>query len=550
MEISNLNLLQITAKKVYHEPEKETEDALVNDTVAAVNTCNNSLTGDELTISGQTVGLFRDISDVKLNAMYCAGDVVTMRDAGNVTEGEGVAGAEGATGTGGATGTDETAGAGGILAGATKGDSDVIKATLYNYFHPKINFINTGYSFNNTDELFAWFEAQGIKGAKTDKKITKADLTQLIHKNEANEDANADFLGILNRAFSEKGAKDTITYKEINNLLIKAAGTDAKVDVGEFKSKVEQYAAKVQKEYEKCGNNQAKLEFIINKTYEYLDAAKLDLQKAALERLKNEKDTYYPEDTPHVGQIVFANFEGNDAALSGSGVVTYGAYAFKGAGWTDADGKTINSYTSTSEPGRPYATTLWAGDDDTVDESGKKADFGLTLMVQFLEPKYGYKWYEIVDTLVHELTHATAYCFFDVKKSEDGTLIGILPSIKGLEYMRDNGIITKDEYDKFVGCISGGTLSDGDLSRLQYLLSVMSDEYMAYQADADYLDSIGADILDADSKHLATNVNGALEKEAITEHINTLYNNGNLGKQDADGNYTGLFVAKPYWWTA
>ncbi len=537
MEISNLNLLQITAKKVYHEPEKETEDALVNDTVAAVNTCNNSLTGDELTISGQTVGLFRDISDAKLNAMYCAGDIVTMRDAGNVTEGEGVASAEGATGTGGATGTDGTAGAGGILAGATKGDSDVIKATLYNYFHPKINFINTGYSFNNTDELFAWFEAQGIKGAKTGKKITKADLTQLIHKNEANEDANADFLGILNRAFSEKGAEDTITYKEINNLLIKAAGTDAKVDVGEFKSKVEQYAAKVQKEYEKCGNNQAKLEFILKKTEEYLDAAGLEIQKAALDRLKNkEAENTDPKKNQvcHVGQIAFADYGENRNGILGQ----YSAL------------ESIFTYVNSAGT---YSVGIWAtdNDNDAFPATGEYVDLGLTLWDGYLDVNT-YPWYAVVATMVHELTHATAFYYCTPTSSLS------IPTEAGIEHMLNTGVFKRREDDpdyKLLLSLANGTktmgsLDEQTLSRIAYLITTMYGEYRAYQTDADYLDSLGADVMDIPGKWV-TNYDGSNEKKMIEDHIDSGYN---YDYDPVTGEATRRDKLNPLpdwkWWTA
>ena len=548
MEISNLNLLQITAKKVYHEPEKETEDALVNDTVAAVNTCNNSLTGDELTISGQTVGLFRDISDAKLNAMYCAGDVVTMRDEGNVTEGEGVASAEGATGTGGATGTDGTAGAGGILAGATKGDSDVIKATLYNYFHPKINFINTGYSFNNTDELFAWFEAQGIKGAKTGKKITKADLTQLIHKNEANEDANADFLGILNRAFSEKGAEDTITYKEINNLLIKAAGTDAKVDVGEFKSKVEQYAAKVQKEYEKCKSNDEKLEFILQKTQEYLDAAGLTVQKAALTRLITEDgtkntnpDPKYPQ-TCSKGQIAFADYGTNPEGLLGQ----------YNAGMCPPYTYTNNSKT--------YAVGLWATDND---EEGGGNDLGITLWDGYLNVTK-YPWYTVVATLVHELTHATAYFYYYTQTNRLP-----VPTEAGIRHMLESGVFGElgenhEDY-KLLMQLANGTISmdylynlnesgiDNRIERIAYLITTMFGEYRAYQTDANYYDTIGADVIEPGI--WGTNVPGSREREVIENHVDDGYNyeykydeNGNLISKTRKDELNPLPDWK--WWTA
>ena len=112
--------------------------------------------------------------------------------------------------------------------------------------------------------------------------------------------------------------------------------------------------------------------------------------------------------------------------------------------------------------------------------------------------------------------------------------------------MKKVGALTNSEYDRFSGYIAGtNTLQDDELARLEYLLVTMWGEYRAYQADANYLDSIGADVLDG-SSDLTTAVNGSQEQSTIEQHIYKYYDN-NGSPLDDYGNPSDVFNPCPDW---
>lgn len=528
MEINNADLLRFTSKKAV-SGEEETQNREID--IAEVNARScvdwqiNETVEDELNINGKTVNMFGTVSDSELESIYSNSQAsnlapVQVRVFNDETEPTVEPTTEPVTDPTGEPTTEPT-----------QSESEVIQA-LYEYYHPKISF-TSGYGFNDTESLFRWLDNNKFPGAKENGYITKAQLTSLT-QNDAKEDACSDFFGILNRAFSEKGPNDKITQAEINNLIIKSAGDDNSCTAAELKVKVLRYAEKVQRDFAACNTDQKKMDFILQKTREYLQAAGLTLQEQAMDRLLQGTDTYNSSSAVKKGQIVFASFPPNE-----DGSITLGTYqptlAYTYCGQ--------HYYSSANN--QTYWTQLWAGDADTSELDG-----GLTLNTIYLDTTQT-KWYEAVDTLVHELTHATAYYYYNVTKNTNGDVTNILPSIAGLDYMKQVGAITNAEYDRFAGYANGtvNDLSEEELGRLEYLLISMWGEYRAYQTDADYVDSIGGDVFDAGN--LTTAVSGSQEKSTIEQHVNRFYdNNGN--PVDENGNPTDEFNPRPdwHWWTA
>ena len=542
MEINNADLLRFTAKKattVNDESPKAEATIEINTTMGFIDKQYNEVAEDELNVDGKVVNIFGNVSDSELEAIYGSKSQIATLEINHrvfneegepsvepstepVTETSGTSETSGDTGT---SGTTETSGE--TTPTPTPEESEVIE-TLYNYFHPKISFTN-GYGFVDTDSLFEWLD-KTYPGAKGNGYITKAQLT-LLTKNDSREDANGDFFGVLNRAFSEVAPNDKITKAQINSLIMKAAGEDNSCTEKEFKERVLRYAAKVQREFVECANDQARMDFILKKTSEYLEAAKLTYQQQAMDRLLAGEDTYN-QNAVKKGQIVFADFEENKNAGEND-PITLGSYQ------PTLSGYYVDYNYISRKNNQTYWTMLWAGDDDLPDEKGDLQDGGLTLWIDYLDPNK-HMWYEVVDTLVHELTHATAFLFYDVQKDATGKPIGVNPSKEGLEYMNKVGALTGDEYEKFSGFIAGTTeLSDAELERLQYLMISMWGEYRAYQADADYVDSIGADVIEGESL-FSTAVAGSQEKDKIISHVNQFYDN-NSNPED------GEFTPRPDW---
>ena len=148
---------------------------------------------------------------------------------------------------------------------------------------------------------------------------------------------------------------------------------------------------------------------------------------------------------------------------------------------------------------------------DTDPETGvaRKIDLGITLDISLLDKN----WYELVNVLVHELTHATAYKY----SAQDGSTDIVWD---GVEQLYNLGYISDAEYNWYDENWSEDW-TDAQIKRLYYLMSCAWGEYTAYQADADYLDSVAGDVYD---KHLTTSADGADEKQVIIDHVNASYN--------------------------
>ncbi len=379
---------------------------------------------------------------------------------------------------------------------------------------PKASFIE---EFDDVESMFDWLNEQD-PSISQETGITRAQLIALT-QNDSWEDSNYDFFGSINRIFDilDKNGNDILTVEEIKELIGEEIGTSASA----LQSNVETYAAEIQEEYESL-SLQGKLEFGIEKTREYLEAAGLTAQLEALNRLLAGTDTY---NSIHVGQIAFADL--SDSAPDG--YITMGSY-------------TSNGLQATYN-GMNY--TIYASDSDT-----SKNDLGLTLNQEYFETA---QWYELVDTLVHELTHATAYNYTVV--DSNGFFDPYAVTQDTIDSMYEAGALTADEYSYYsdnitqliIDAANRGefsstdghyTFTDEKLNRFFYLMYTMWGEYSAYQADADYVDSIACDEFDAGGG-ITTAVDGPNEKGTIESHIETAYNQDGYVESEPDWQ----------WWT-
>ena len=362
---------------------------------------------------------------------------------------------------------------------------------------PKPSFID---EFDDVESMFDWLNEQD-PSISQETGITRSQLIALT-QNDSWEDSNYDFFGSINRIFDvlDKDDNDILTVEEIKELIGEEIGTSASA----LQSKVEAYAAEIQEEYESL-SLQGKLEFGIEKTREYLEAAGLTAQLEALDRLLAGTDMH---NSIHVGQIAFADL--SDSAPEG--YTTMGSYT------TDALHAEYN--------GMNY--TIYSSDKD------KSYDLGLTLNQEYFKTS---QWYELVDTLVHELTHATAYNYTVV--DSNGYFDPYAVTQDTIDSMYEAGALTADEYSYYsdnitqliidaanrgeFGSTDGHyTFTDEKLNRFFYLMYTIWGEYSAYQADADYIDSIAGDEFDAGL--ITTAVDGQYEQGTIEEHVEAAYN--------------------------
>ena len=383
---------------------------------------------------------------------------------------------------------------------------------------PKPSFIN---EFDDVESMFDWLHEQDPTiSASTG--ITRAQLVELSH-NDRWEDANYDFFGSINRVFDalDKDDNGILTVTEIKKLI----GEEIGDSFAAYKSKVESYAAQLQSEYDSLSDMQ-KLNYIIDRTREYLEAAGLTAQIEALDRLLSQTDAQ-PDKTIKIGQIGFMDL---NPGFTGSGDFTLGAY--QSAGISEVyDGK--------------YDITTWGTDSD----SAGFGDCGLTLDIRLLDEA----WYTAVDTLVHELTHATAYQYSILYES-GGSYYYTSPSQALLDQLYDIGALSQADYNWYTANRTTMDLTSEKGIRLRYLASAAWGEYMAYQTDADYIDSIAGDIYKSNSPlglGMAGAVDGDKEKDAIIAHIQAAYDT-NQKKYDDYGNLVEVGVeAVPdwKWWT-
>lgn len=341
------------------------------------------------------------------------------------------------------------------------------------------SFIST---FGDTESMFEYLH--DVNPAITKENgITKAQLVA-ISQNDTWEDANYDFFGSLNRIFDKLDIDDDaiLSYSEIEAFIGKELGEDFSA----YSSKVIDYSNQLQSEYELL-SEQEKLEFALEKTREYLEASGMNNQINALDRLLGMDDLY---NDIKVGQIAIADLNSDN----NSEWITLGAY-------------TSYNYPMVYEKdGKSYNISLFATDEDFTDEKGENIDLGITLDISLLDGN----WYELVNVLVHELTHATAYQY--VSEDGDGSI-----TFNTIDTLYDKGLLTETEVEKFYN----DTYSDEDVDRVIYLTSCLWGEYSAYQTDADYLDSIAGDVYDSG---MTTAADGEDEKQVIIDQINAGYN--------------------------
>lgn len=350
--------------------------------------------------------------------------------------------------------------------------------------------------FSDTETLFEYMNSVNPEITK-DTGVTREQLIAFT-QNDDWEDNNYDFFGSLNRIFSQldTDSNATLTYDEIEAFI----GDELGYNFQQYKNKVNLYSEAIQSEYEQL-SAQEKLEFAIDRTREYLEASNMTAQLGALDRLLNETDLY---NTIHVGQISIADLNENN----NSGYITLGAYNYYA--WTTEDydnGVNVGDF------------SIFSHDNDDNEDG---ADLGITLDVSLLDEN----WYILVNTLVHELTHATAYRYYS--ETTPGAV-----NQETLDKLFKLGALDEAEKDWYIDNWSNicnaesGSIFAQKLDRLFYLASCAWGEYTAYQTDADYNDSIGQDVYAEYADNSTTAVDGPDEKQTIMDHIDASYNDEN-----------------------
>ncbi len=371
---------------------------------------------------------------------------------------------------------------------------------------PKPSFID---EFDDVETMFDWMHEQDPTISKT-KGLTREQLIQFT-QNDDWEDSNFDFFGSLNRIWDvlNKNDDDYLTVDEIKELVGEQLGSSSSA----YKAKVATYAQQLQDEFDSL-DLQGKLEYAIEMTRDYLEAAGLTEQLKALDRLLAQEDLY---NEIHVGNIAIADLNTPDRNPDYEKYTTLGAYAY-------------NCYLMEYNG---IVVKIPVAESDREGVTAKDGDLGLTLDLN----TYAYgDLFEFIDTLVHELTHATAASYSNIWSTSEYMNI----DQDFLDRMYERGALTDDEYEYYSENInrliyeanSRGEyiadenfyfhFSDENLQRFYYLCNTMWDEYLAYQTDADYADSIGADEYDGPGQ-MTTAVDGPSEKDTIISHINAAY---------------------------
>jgi hypothetical protein len=362
--------------------------------------------------------------------------------------------------------------------------------------------------FGDTETMFEWLHMQN-PSISYETGITRAQLVALTQDDDW-EDSHYDFFGCLNRIFNvlDKDDDSILSAAEIEEFI----GEELGDSVLAYQREINTYAKELQTYYEGL-SDQEKLEFAIERTREYFEAAGMTRQLKALERMLKETDSF---NTVKVGQIAMTEF-----ADRNDGYITLGAYT--SANYT-------SEYEDSSEPNKPYSTGYFATDSDT---NQWDADLGLTLNISLLDEN----WYELVNVLVHEITHSTAYQYE--------------PTLAQVKEFYNSGYISETEYNYYStnwNSLIADYNTNGSneyIDKLIYLITCQWGEYAAYQADADYNDSIGADVLDAGM--MTTAVDGSEEKDTIIDHIESAYNNTSVDKDDSSYHKEALPSYK--WWS-
>lgn len=292
-------------------------------------------------------------------------------------------------------------------------------------------------NFTSVDEMFTYINVNKDSGLSANK------LWQLTQRDNWEENNNH-FFGKLNESFNsiDTNGDDILSYDEICTFI------GDEMNKTEYNNAINQYSAALQTLFERMTPDE-KLQFSIEKAREYLEAIGLTEQLNALNRLERE------------GKLGFTNLNIGKIYNEGTGGWTLGSYQY----WVDVNGDwygDMDDFQDLNNDGYDDKTGIHSSaSEDFYDENGDgKDDYfgGIFLDKYYYTERSSTKWYDLVATLIHELTHATASFH-----PTDGTIWG---------------------------------------------------EYVAYQTEEDYLDSIGH-----------SQWNGRNEESSITSHINTYYEN-------------------------
>ena len=386
-----------------------------------------------------------------------------------------------------------------------------IKEILYKIHHPAQDFIASEQLGDAYDILK--YAHQQDSSININTGITRGQLLSLTQQDRW-EESNQHFFGKINSVFDkiDKDSNGTLSYDELREF----SGWQFGTTNTQFNTKVNNWANEIENEYERL-NNQGKLEFAIEKTEEYLQAAGLDKQYKALQRLKNSDEDIYNKNNPHVGQIAFADLSENatSGAYSAGAYASY-SYSNESAAYEDMSYKN-------------YAIALYASDAD--DEYN---DLGITLdKAYYLDGIFGkIPWYQLVSVLVHELTHATASLWVGTNVPNAQTYGDFAPpcDIGQLTKMYEIGALSETEYLYCKRNLSSIKYGSELFNKLAYISTCMWGEYYAYQTNEDFLDSIAHG-----------DYSGANEKSSIENHISQLYDAGKTDYLEAKPEWT--------WWT-
>lgn len=349
--------------------------------------------------------------------------------------------------------------------------------------------------FYDVESMFDWLNEQD--SSITEKTgISRSQLIELT-KNDDWEDSHYDFFGTINRIFNmlDADSDSVLTSDEIKMLI----GEELGESFESYKAKVDAYADELQSYYESL-DEQGKLEFALDRTEEYLEAAGLTDQLQALERLTEEGVDLHSD--IKVGNISLSDLNPGFQGVIGE---SYRAGSYISAAMiSDYNGAKIKNYVY---------------DYDTSD-----VDHGIVLDIRLLNGA----WQVFVAVLVHELTHATSYLYSSYEETTPGRAAWNSEKDEYLiDKLYEKGVMSLSEYNYYKENIN--SLSSEDYLRLQYFTSAVKGEYAAYQVGADYCDSMAEDLYKSGIKmgdgwfDLPGMTEGPNEKAEIIEHINVAY---------------------------
>lgn len=413
----------------------------------------------------------------------------------------------------------------------SQAELDYIKQMIYNSHH---SFIA---NFRDADTFFEYVNSKKDSSITKETGISRAQLIALT-QNDKWEDNHKDFFGSLNRSFYslDNDNNGTLSYDEVKSFLDNYLKKDG---YSNFKTQVQNYSDEIQEKFDNAsGNPKEKIQLIVDYTRDYLEAAGLTNHINALDRLLGEEDKF-TDANHHIGNISFRDL--NEDKDETSTYITTGGYTSMAFGFEYTNQNTNQKPTGNSNS-FTQSVSIFSSEIDT-DEN----DLGLSFDISLLEA--GQHWEYLVSVLVHELTHATMAQYTTLVDADNGIMTITESNLSALQRM---GVFSSEEYEtvkahlKDINAEYGRYMLNGDewlggktmtsdgssinncykmseddanfLTDLLYKIDAARGEYMAYQADADYLDSVGGDIF---SKNVSkTAVDGDKEQDEIIKWIN------------------------------